>query len=412
MLRPIARVYREAFSGLPREIWLLSLITLVNRAGTMVLPFFALFLIRDRSMGIAEAGQVVALYGVGSIAGSFLGGWLSDRFGSIRAQQFSLISAAVGFLAILQADTIFALAVVVLLTSVAAEGFRPAVMTSIAHRAPAGLQARSFALLRLAINLGMAVGPAAGGMLAMHSYSLLFVVDAATSIAAALLLTWMVRSRVPAGAPHEPRPAATARSPWSDTPFLLLTVVVAAMAACLFQAFSTLPIYLRQGYGVRESGIGLVLALNATLIVLFEMVFTHWAEKRNRLVLIGLGGFLVCAGLAILPLGSTVAWAVLSTVIWTAGGMLMLPLTNTLVAERAAGGRRGSYMGLYTMGFSVAFVIAPLGGTWVYEHLSPETLWFGVGGLGVVLFLAAVALIGPFREPGAGASGGDPSSAR
>jgi len=400
MFGSIARLYRQAFSGLPREIWLLSLITLVNRAGTMVLPFFALFLIRDRGMGVAAAGQLVALYGVGSIAGSFLGGWLSDRVGSIRAQQFSLVSAGVGYLVILQVESLGALSLVILLSSVAAEGFRPAVMTSIAHRAPKGLQARSFALLRLAINLGMGIGPALGGVLALHSYSLLFIVDACTAWLAALLLAWMVRRRGPSQAEQEPPPPVSPRSPWRDGPFLLLALLVTAMAASLFQVFSTVPIHLRHAYGLREDGIGLVLALNATLIVLFEMILTHWAEKRNRMLLIGVGSFLICAGLAVLPLGSSIGWAVLSTVIWTLGEMLVLPLTNTAVAERATAGKRGSYMGLYTMAFSLAFVIAPLGGTWVYERYGPELLYFGLGAFGILLFLAALALIKPFQTAG------------
>lgn len=363
----------------------------------MVLPFFALFLIRDRGLGVAAAGQLVALYGVGSIVGSFLGGWLSDRIGSIRAQQFSLVSAGVGYLVIIQVESLGALSLVILLTSVAAEGFRPAVMTSIAHRAPRGLQARSFALLRLAINLGMAIGPALGGLLALYSYSLLFIVDASTSWLAALLLAWMIRRRGPSGAEQEPRPPASARSPWRDGPFLLLALLVTAIGVSLFQVFSTMPIYLRQAYGLREDGIGMVLALNAALIVLFEMVLTHWAEKRNRLLLIGVGSFLIGAGLALLPLGSSIAWAALCTVVWTLGEMLVLPQTNTVVAERATAGKRGSYMGLYTVAFSVAFVIAPLGGTWVYERFGPEVLYFGLAGFGVLLFFASLALIAPFR---------------
>jgi predicted MFS family arabinose efflux permease len=318
------------------------------------------------------------------------------------------VSAGVGYLVILQVESIEALSLVILLSSVAAEGFRPAVMTSIAHRAPRGLQARSFALLRLAINLGMAIGPALGGMLALHSYSLLFIVDAATAWLAALLLAWMVRSRGRSPAEQEPKPPPGARSPWRDGPILLLTLLVIAMAASLFQAFSTLPIHLRQSYGLRENGIGMVLAFNATLIVLFEMVLTHWAEKRNRLLLIGVGSFLVCAGLALLPLGSSIAWAALSTAVWTLGEMLVLPLTNTVVAERAATGKQGSYMGLYTMGFSAAFVIAPLAGTQIYERLGPEVLWFGLAGFGVVQFLAALALIAPFRKQGTGNSSAPP----
>ncbi len=208
---------------------------------------------------------------------------------------------------------------------------------------------------------------------------------------------WMVRRRGSPAAEQEPRPPASARSPWRDGPFLLLALLVTAMGASLFQVFSTVPIHLRQAYGLREDGIGMVLALNATLIVLFEMVLTHWAEKHNRLLLIGVGSFLIGAGLALLPLGSSIAWAALSTVIWTLGEMLVLPQTNTVVAERAAAGKRGSYMGLYTVAFSAAFVIAPLGGTWVYERFGPEVLYFGLAGFGVLLFFASLALIAPFR---------------
>lgn len=398
MLGPIVGLYRAAFSGLPRDIWLLSLFALVNRAGTMVLPFFALFLIRERGLTILAAGQLVALYGVGSIAGSFLGGWLSDRIGSIRAQQASLLSAGVGYLVILYVESIPALGVVVLLSSIAGEGFRPAVMTAIAHRAPQQIRARSFALLRLAINLGMAIGPAVGGFLATYSYTHLFVVDAATSWLAAILLTRRLRGGRAGGREDEPRPLPSARSPWRDGPFLLLLLLVVAMGASLFQVFSTLPIHLREAYLLRENSIGLVLAFNATLIVMFEMVLTHWTERRNRMFLIGLGAFLICAGLSLLPLGTSIALAVLSTMVWTVGEMLVLPLLSTVVAERAAGGRQGRYMGLYNVAFSISFVIAPLAGTAIYARLGPEVLWFGLAGFGVLQFLGGVALIRPFRS--------------
>jgi predicted MFS family arabinose efflux permease len=398
VFRSIPRVYRAAFSGLPRDIWLLSLFALVNRAGSMVLPFFALFLTRERGLTLLEAGELVALYGVGSIAGSFLGGWLSDRIGSIRAQQASLVAAGVGYLVILYVESIPALGAVVLLSSVAAEAFRPAVMVSIAHRAPQEIRARSFALLRLAVNVGMAIGPAVGGFLATRSYTYLFVVDAATSWLAAILLARMLRGGRVGARQDEPKPPPSARSPWRDGPFLLLMVLVIAMGASLFQVFTTLPIHLRDAYHLRENGIGLVLAFNATIIVLFEMVLTHWTERRNRLLLIGLGSFLICAGLSLLPLGTSIALAAVSTLVWTVGEMLVLPLLSTVVAERAAGGRQGSYMGVYTVALSISFVIAPMAGTAIYEQLGPEALWFSLAGFGVLQLLGGVALIRPFRS--------------
>jgi len=396
-LAPVLATYRAAFSGLPREIWLLCFTCFVNRAGMMVLPFLTLFLTQDRALGVAAAGRLMAVYGIGSLVGSFAGGWLSDRIGSIRTQQLSLVGAGVGYLTVLLTQDLRWLALVVFLTSVAADAFRPAVMAAVTRRAPAGREGRSLALLRLATNLGMTVGPAVGGFLAGLGYAWLFVADAATCWLAAILLQILLRPRGRVGA--EARPAgASARSPWADRPFVLLMVLVFVLASAFFQVFSTLPIHYRAAYHFGESTIGMVLGLNALLVVLFEMVVMHRVERRERLPLIAVGSVLVASGLATLPLGSTLPFALFSTLLWTAGEILSLPLMNALVADRAPAGAQGAYMGAYTMTFSAAFVVAPFAGTWAYEHYGPELLWLGVGLLSIPLLLGCALLRGILRR--------------
>jgi predicted MFS family arabinose efflux permease len=398
VIRLVANAYRAAFAGLPRDVWIVSSVALVNRAGTMVLPFLTLYLTYERGLTPVEAGRVLSLFGIGSVAGSVVGGWLSDRLGPFRAQQISLIASGAGFLVLGTLERTPAISVAVLGLSVVSEAFRPAVMAACAEVAPVEVRARAFALLRLAVNLGLGIGPAVGGLLALRAYFWLFVGDALTCWLAAALL---VVARPARRAAARPEPAAGAgggpspRSPWSDRPFLLLMLLVVVLATAFFQILSTLPLHLRQVYGFREDAVGMLLAFNPALIVLFEMVLIHAVERRRPLPLIGLGSFLVCAGFALMPFGSSLAFAALTILIWSAGEMLALPLINAVVAERAGGGRRGRYMGLYTMAFSVAFVFAPAGGTWVYDNLGPDRLWFGVGLLGPLLWLGALALSGP-----------------
>lgn len=399
MIRPLFRLYRDAFSGLPRDVWLLSFVALVNRSGSMVLPFISLYLTEERGLTVSGAGRILALYGLGAIAGSYTGGWLSDRIGATRAQAASLLASGVGFLGFLLLDSTVEVAIGTFVLSVVVESFRPAVMTDMARRAPDGLQPRAFALLRLAVNLGLAFGPAVGGFLALVSYRWLFVFDALTCWVAALLLRTILGFGAPAARGQGPaRAGATARSPWRDGPFLLLMLFMVGLASVFFQVFSTLPLYLRQVYGFREGAIGLLLALNAVLIVAFEMVLIHRLERREKLPWIRLGAFLVCAGLALLPYGSSAAWVALTIAVWTLGEMLALPLVNSVVAERAGGARHGRYMGLYTMSFSIAFGFGPLSGTWIYERFGPDALWHGIGVLGVVLALGATGLIRAFRS--------------
>ncbi len=188
MIRTIARTYRAAYSGLPRELWLLSLVLLVNRAGSMVLPFLSLYLTHERGLSVALAGRILALYGLGALVGSYIGGWLSDRIGPTRTQQLSLIASGFGYLWLSMLEGIFQISLAMFLLSIAVEAFRPAVMADTAQRTPADVRVRAFALLRLAANLGVGIGPAVGGYLVLYDYHWLFVVDAASCWIAFLLL--------------------------------------------------------------------------------------------------------------------------------------------------------------------------------------------------------------------------------
>lgn len=385
MLRAIAASYREAFAGLSRPVWLLSIASLINRAGTMVLPFLALYLTEERGFTTAGAGQVLALYGLGAMAASFLGGWLCDRFDPRLIMKASLILTGLGFLALGQMESRPAILATIVFLSVAGETFRPANAAALARASDPAERTRSFALYRLAINLGMTLGPTVGGFLALRSYDLLFVVDGATCILAAGLL-WLV--------PGEPAPvqemgaaaAAPARSPWRDRPVLVMLFLLFLLNVVTFQVVSTYTLSLRDLYGFPENWIGLTLAVNTLIIVLFEMVLVHRVARYDPLRMTGLGAFLLCFGLALLPLGRGFAYAAFTVVIWSLGEMLAFPIIAGVIANRADAGSVGRYMGLMNLAFASAYVIAPLAGTWVYQNLGPQALWYGCGAVGLLVW--------------------------
>lgn len=399
----IVDAYRKAFSGLPRLIWILAFGGLINRAGTMVLPFLALYLTRDLGLGVERAGILVATYGLGSVVGANLGGRLSDRIGAIRTQLLSLILSGAGFLALTQVTVFEPLAVSIFLVSVVSEAYRPAMMAAVALEAPVEVQARSFGLIRLAINLGMSAGPAVGGLLATISYSWLFVVDGLTCWAsAAVLLLILGRRRM------RPEPGITrgATSPWRDVPYVALLGVVFVLAIAFFQLWVTYPIYLGEAYGFSESAIGLLMGFNAALIVVFEMILMHRVEGYNPMKVAGIGAAITCGGMAVVPLGSAVWLAVASMATISFGQMLTFPIISAVVARRAGRASAGRYMGAYTMTFGSAFIFAPLLGTMVYGRLGPVWVWVGVGAVGLFTMVAHFRL-GPFFSGGREESGTD-----
>jgi MFS family permease len=397
VLKRLAGAYGSAFSGLPRPVWVLALATLVNRSGTMVLPFLGLYLTTKLGFSMLSAGHVLSVYGLGALAGAWLGGFLADRVDPVLVQVASLLATGCGFLILGQLHGKTAIAAAVLALSVVAECFRPAMFTAVARRSAPAVRTRSLALVRLAVNLGMSVGPAVGGVLAVRHYGLLFVVDAVTCWMAAVLLWAAVYRRSGEREVRPAAPATTPASPWRDRPFLAFLGIMLLMGTVFFQIMSTLPLYYREVYRFPEDTIGILLGLNALVIVGVEMVLVRTLERLDHLVVVGVGCLALGLGFGLMPLGSGMLFAAFTVLVWTVGEMLSVPMANSVAATRAPVGSGGRYLGAYFLAFSGAFVLAPTVGTAVYQSLGPSTLWFGIAGLGAALCLGCLWLAPRFR---------------
>lgn len=373
--------YRAAYAGMPREVWLCAAGLLINRAGTMVVPFLSLYLTTQRGMGKGAVGLLLAGFGVGSILGSLLGGFLSTRVGATTVQRLSLAGTGALLLALPEMGSTGAIAACVFALAVVGDAYRPAVMTALAEYG-APRSARAIALGRLAINLGLTIGPAIGGFLAERSYRGLFVVDAVTCFAAAAFLTFALR-----GDPRGRRPSAAPRrgvSPWADPRMRRFLVACFVLAITFFQIGSTLPVYLTEAYGLPERAFGLLMGLNCAMIVLFEMPLVHALERTPPLRVMAVGALLVGGGMGVMPFGHGAAYAALTVVVWTIGEMTAVPASNAYVTRLAGDGRLGQAMGMFSATFGVAQVVAPSAGLAVYARFGGDAVWYGVLVLGTL----------------------------
>ena len=373
MLGSLLESYRSSFRGLPREVWLLSLVSFVNRTGTMVLPFLALYLTREMGFEPSEAGLFLSIYGVGALGGIALGGWLTDRIGYQSVQVASLVLGGLTMFLLGALESRVAIAVVVCLLGLFVEAFRPANSSAVAAFSADHLRARAYGLQRLALNLGWTVGPALGGFLALVDYRLLFWVDGTTCLAAAVLLAWALPARRSAEEVETAR--AQAPSPWRDGVFVLVLGLLLLQVLVFFQLLSTFPLFLRNDRGFTEDLVGLTIATNTVVIVFCEMQLIRAVGRMHPLKVMGVAGFLTGLGFGLLPWATTVLAIVATVVVWTFGEMLSFPISSAWTANRATPANRGRYMGAMGMCFSVGTILAPALGTAVYEHLGPGVLW-------------------------------------
>ena len=384
-------LYKQAYSGLSRSTWLLCLVMLVNRSGTMVIPFMTIYLTQP-SMGysIAQAGLVMGIFGLGAICGGFLGGRLTDRWGFHRVQLVALAGGGIMFIILGQMRSYPWICVCAFLLSVVNDAFRPANSTAIATYSKEENRTRSYSLNRLAINLGWAFGGALGGILASINYHLLFWVDGCTNLAALLLLRIFLHPATTVPVHHREGTAGKpVLSAYRDKIYLWFIVCTILFASCFFQVFSTLPLFYKRVLHLPEYKIGLLMTLNGLLIAVFEMVLVFKMEgKRENLFYIFYG--VCCVGLSyvlldLLPLSIVLPFFCM--LLATMGEILAMPFMNSFWISRTSPSNRGQYAGLYTIAWSTAQVIGPSAGAEVAQRAGFKTLWWIVSGVCVVAAL-------------------------
>lgn len=393
-----------AFRGLPPQLWLLCGVGLVNRAGTMVVPFLTLYLVSERGYTAAEVGLVGASFGAGAIAGSLLGGFASHRFGVVAVTLSSLLLGAAAFVVLPWLETPRAMAVGVLVASTLNDAFRPALMTAVASTVETALRVRALSAMRLALNLGMALGPAIGGMVAAIDYTLLFIGDATSCLLAAAALVWGIRrwgtaslvgdAGAGGSSPRVAEDEPLARPKPESAPGRAMTallVLCAVYAVVIFQFFTTVPVFLHARFGWSEAQVGQLLGLQALLIVVLQMPLVHRLEGSVPLRVAAFGALLSCSALGVLCLGHGVWVAIPCTVLWAVGEMLSLPFLTTAVVS-LAGDRPARSMGLFTAALSSGWIVAPGLGLWVSESWSWPALWIGCSMAGLVVCAGMLVL--------------------
>lgn len=387
MLQTTARTYRNAYAGLSRETWLLSFIMLVNRSGTMVVPFMTLYLTRP-AMGytVGEAGIVLGLFGMGAFSGAWLGGRLTDRIGFYPIQLITLTGGGILFIVLGQMKTYPLICTFTFLLSFVNEAFRPANSTAIAFYSKPENRTRSYALNRLAINLGWAVGGALGGFLGGINYELLFWVDGVTNLSAAILL-WILLKPVSFHPVHHTTAPEKPQMPaYRDKVYMYFIFITVFFAACFFQLFTNLPVFFKEKVHLSEPFIGFIMALNGVLIGILEMIIVYKLEgRRNNLIYVSAGVFLIGLSFMILNIPGIGPWLCLTMICTVSiGEILSLPFMNTYWISRTQTANRGQYAALYTMAWSAAQTLGPVSGAQVAQHAGFNILWWILGGLCIV----------------------------
>ncbi len=374
--------YLDTFRGLSKEVWWLALITLINRAGTMVIPFLSLYLTKSLEFTLADVGWIMSFFGLGSVVGSWIGGKLTDKFGYYKVMFFSLIGTGIAFVAMQFVTTFVGFCSGIFGLMIIADSFRPAMFVALSSYSKLENKTRSVTLIRLAINLGFSAGPAIGGLIiASIGYSGLFWIDGITCFLAGILLLQVLnpkKSKV-----LDESKAENPISAYSDKAFWIFLIGMMLFGAVFLQYFSTMPLYYSEIHFLSEQEIGLLLGMNGFVIFVLEMPLIKWLEnsKFTKVGLMLFGGILTAISFVVLLISTWTGVLIIGMFLMTIGEMIAFPFSNAFAMERAKKGKQGEYMALYSIAFSFAHIFSHNSGMHLVSAVGFDTTWVIVTGV-------------------------------
>ena len=386
--------FRNTWQEYPSKFWVVVVVTFIDViGGTLIFPFFALYITQHFHVGMTQAGLLLGTFSIASLVGGILGGAITDKFGRRRMVLFGLVFSAVSGLSMGLVDNLpafFALAIVVGLLSDMAG---PARQAMIADILPEEKRAEGFGILRVVANLSWIIGPTIGGLVAVYSFFLLFVLDAIMSLITAAIVYRLLPETRPAETEAQAKQSLARtfidyRLVLKDYTYIGFLIVTMLMTLVYGQLYSTLSVYLRDVHGIVAQGYGFLLSMNAGIVVLTQITLTRKTKHLAPMLMMAVGCGFYLIGFSMYGLVSAYALFALAMVFITIGEMIVVPLGQTLAARFAPADMRGRYMAFYGMTFTVPETIGPTAAGLIMDNGDPRLVWY-IGGI-----LCAVAIAG------------------
>lgn len=385
---------KDTFNEYPRTFWTLVGASFIDRlGGTMIFPFFALYVTQKFNVGMTQAGVLLAIFSIAGLVGSMIGGALTDKFGRRGMVLFGLVFSALSSVSmglVNELTHFYLLAIVVgSLSNIAG----PAHQAMVADLLPEKTRAEGFGILRVAGNLAWIFGPMIGGLIAGKSYLMLFILDAITSLIVALIVFRSIPETKPQVSETEDKKTLAQtfvgyRVVLADRLYLVYLLVSMLMLIAYQQMYNTLSVYLRDSHGVPERGFGALLSIDAALVVLLQFWVTRRVRDRPPMVMMAAGTALYMVGLAMFGFVSTYWLFVVAILLLTFGEMIVMPVSQALAARFAPEDMRGRYMAFFSLAWAVPSTIGPWAAGLILDNYNPDWVWYAAG------IACAIAVVG------------------
>ncbi|TLN07970.1 MFS transporter, partial [bacterium] len=373
-------------------------VSFVDRVGgTLLFPFFSLYITQRFGVGMTQAGIVLGLFSIFGLLGNMIGGALTDRFGRRKLILFGLVFSALSTLALGLVNSFNALIPLAVVIGLLSDIAGPAHQAMIADILPEKQRQEGFGILRVVANLAWIIGPTIGGFIANRNFFSLFVIDVVMSLIVAVLFYFLISETKPELAAGEQHTSILATFKGygvvaRDRAYMAFLGAGILMGLVYQQMYNSLSVYLRDVHGIQPQGYGFLMTSSAITVILFQFWVTRKIKSRAPFLLMALGTLFYMLGFSMFGFVSAYALFVAAVVIITIGEMIIMPSMQALAANFAPVEMRGRYMAFFSLMWTLPATIGPAAAGVVLDHFNPNLLWYIGGALCAVSALAFYTL--------------------
>ena len=390
MLTKFKRSYKEY----PGPYKVLVLATFIDRLGAFLLfPFFAIYITNRFGVDLIQVGFLFSVFSAGNIIGGIIGGALADKYGRRTMILIGLIASGASSILMGLVDDLNIFYILAAFMGLLGNFGGPARQAMVVDLLPKEKQAEGFGILRVAVNLSATVGPILGGFIATQSYLFLFIGDAVSSLITGFIVFFVIPETKPEKKEGEAEETVVRtmigyKEVLKDWKYMLFLSVSAITVIVYMQMNATLSVFLWNVYEFPVQSFGILLSMNAVMVVVFQLWITRKLSKYSPMKVMAVGTLFYMVGFGMYGFISEPYLFFIAMVIITIGEMIEMPVGQTTAAFFAPEDKRGRYMAIFGFHWAIPTLFGVLLAGLVTVYVGPNWVWYFAG------FLSLFAAVG------------------
>jgi MFS family permease len=401
----IAKV-NKTIKSYPKQFWIIFGGSFISSIGSgLIFPFFALYVRKKFGLSMTGVGYTIAAFILPSILSQSIGGHLADKFGRKIIMSVSLLLSSLFLLGYGFVETITLWIFLTILDGLFGPMYSPAGNAMVADIVDSSRRLQAYGLLRIINNLGIVIGPIIGGLLiARISYLILFIIASITSFIYFFVILFFIKETKPKKkevyreqlytlsdkkdngnlSRYDNLSLEGYKKILNDKIFVFFCLITVLVSIVYSQMTTTFPVYMKENFGILEDRYGLIMALNASMVVLLQYPIARIISRYKKTRMMATGAFFYALGFGSIGLSNSFLLFAMNMAILTVGEMIIAPVNTSFVADISPEDMRGRYMGVFGIANMLGHGIGPIISGLFIDKLGGEFVWLIIFILGLI----------------------------